>query len=653
MSFTWTTHDGGAASATRDTAPNSRPNSAPNAAPTLPQTRPRAALTRAIRAAARHTLTAIRHTWVTCRRYGIELVAPAVTLTVWATAWQIRRNGHIWFFWPAKAAPTTDTGDTPLFGGGIVWRQIDVSPWVWVLAAATTIVGVVVAATVAKRETTSQRASMAAFIAGVATLAGVTAAAPLPWPVTWGLAGGCAAGAVWWVLQSPIDMTARGYRRAVRAHRVRRLWGARCATVCTVAGEPVAFTVQAATEDALAARVTLRVKPGQVTPSQTAGLLAERGPAVWGTVRWADGTRSALGPDTVTAHVHPDDAARVDMRVQRVDPLADLVRVNTVDHAAGTVRIGRDTTGRAVEIKPADGHVLACGMTRSGKTATERLIAAGAVAAGHQLVVVDVAKPADWTCFTGALAHPVADTPTAAVMLLEWARKQIDVQRVGMPADATDMASLPAGQQVWLTVVVDELASLTDMNDKRAVELVNEIARLGLASGVRLVVGCQKPTADMLPSSLLAQLAVRWVGVLGDPAARVVLGDSPNVPVMPSALPPAQLRGLFARPGVAPRVMRSDYLDPADVRVLCAHVGRQDVPVTVGRQVPGSEHQAATLAVLVDAGTPLTAAEVAERSGRDVRQCRRDLNALVRDGHASPVGGRPERWTVTGSSRPG
>lgn len=614
--------------------PKRGPNSGPVGVSLPPKTGPRTVLWRTIRVCVvGGWRTGV---WVAgqARQWGIETVPPIVAMVVWVVAWRVASTNTIWGLWFASADINEGTNETGVVGGGLVWRPLTLFGW-WVVPIGVLMVACWTAAAVLQdRQIWAQRFAMAGFICSVVVLAFVTERAGGPgwwWPARLAVTLCAPVGAVVWVLLSPIDSSARGFRRRVRAHRVRRLWQGRIERVVEVCGLGVPVRVVSAVENVLAARVVVRVMPGRVPTGQVAGVIGARGAEVWGAIRWADHSRGTAGAGDVSAVVDPGDASRVTVTVRRGDALAEAVTVETVDVTDRGVRVGRDVSGRTVRVSPADGHVGCFGATRSGKSATMRLIAAGAVQAGHRVVVIDCGKPDDWKCFDGALSRPVAETVDGARGVLSWVVSEMEAVRRGM-GDVSDMAALPSGRQRWITVVVDELGDL--LADKDVMDLVSTIGRRGMASGVRLVVGSQRPTADMVPPGLLAQIVVRWVGTLADPAARVVLGDV-VVPVWPSSLPQREGRGVWVRLGFGAVVMRTDWLDPASVRRLCGSGGRVSKAGVSGNQGE----------VLVALGDGGTAKRVAGVVGRDVAQVRRELRALERKGVVRSNGGRPESWS--------
>ena len=171
-------------------------------------------------------------------------------------------------------------------------------------------------------------------------------------------------------------------------------------------------------------------------------------------------------------------------------------------------------------------HLLVGGMTGGGKSMFLRQAVTG-LALRHgpdalRLVCIDL-KGGVELARIGALPHalrPVADSVAAAAAALSAVRVELDHRLVTLrerrvrDLDGLVAAGLPCPPRVL--VVVDELAELTlrDLGDDRAardahraaVGRLCEIARLGRAAGVHLLVCTQRPDADAVPGQLKANL---------------------------------------------------------------------------------------------------------------------------------------------------
>jgi S-DNA-T family DNA segregation ATPase FtsK/SpoIIIE len=213
-------------------------------------------------------------------------------------------------------------------------------------------------------------------------------------------------------------------------------------------------------------------------------------------------------------------------RIPRVVPFADFYR-GARPHGRLLVGLGQGRRGALWVDLAALPHLLVGGMTGGGKSVFLRQALTALVLENRparlQLVCLDLKGGVELAHF-GDLPHamwPVADSLEGAAAALSEVRVELDrrleaLRRSGM-ADID--AWLDAGMPAWprMVVVVDELAELTTREagrDSVAREAqragsarLTEIARLGRAVGIHLIVCTQRPDADAVPGQLKANLA--------------------------------------------------------------------------------------------------------------------------------------------------
>ena len=190
------------------------------------------------------------------------------------------------------------------------------------------------------------------------------------------------------------------------------------------------------------------------------------------------------------------------------------------------------------------GNVLIGGMPGAGKTEAIASMLAGlmrydATGATVRLAVADP-KMVDFGAIPSnlaALMWPVAKTVEDAARLIAACRAEVE-RRFTMldAAGARNLSQYNAAHDPlpYLVVAVDELADMTA--DGTFVDHALAIGRKGRAAGVTLVLATQRPSSDIVPSSLRAvcgvQIAFR---VLNSRDSATILGVSgaenlPNVP---------------------------------------------------------------------------------------------------------------------------
>lgn len=208
--------------------------------------------------------------------------------------------------------------------------------------------------------------------------------------------------------------------------------------------------------------------------------------------------------------------------------------------------IGVGAGGRQVSLPLHNlGNVLVGGVPGSGKTECLASMLAGllrfdATGAALRVAVVDP-KMVDFGAIPNnlqALMWPVAKTVEDAGRLIAACRHEVERRFVALDTvgarnlaqfNATQVEALP-----YLVVVVDELADLTQ--DATFVEHALAIGRKGRAAGVTLVLATQRPSSDVVPSSLRAvcgaQIAFRLLNSR-DSATVLGVGGAEQLPTVP------------------------------------------------------------------------------------------------------------------------
>lgn len=211
------------------------------------------------------------------------------------------------------------------------------------------------------------------------------------------------------------------------------------------------------------------------------------------------------------------------------------------------IPVGVDGAGRAVSLPLRGlGNVVVGGLPNYGKSELLGSMAAGLLRQDprgerSQLAVVDMKlvsfgnMPA-----LAALRWPVAtDIDEAheiiAAVRAECAQRYVALREAG--ARTLEEYETRTGERLpYVTVLIDEIADLTCDDDRgrreRFLASAMELARKGRAAGVGLVMATQRPSVDVLPSSLrnLAGAAVAFkvqrnhdsVAVLGEPGAEAL-----------------------------------------------------------------------------------------------------------------------------------
>lgn len=163
---------------------------------------------------------------------------------------------------------------------------------------------------------------------------------------------------------------------------------------------------------------------------------------------------------------------------------------------------------------PSTPHVLLAGTTGSGKTVTLKSavlsLAVGSDPGRVAMVLIDPKAVRGLPGLEGLphLAHPVVtDTREASALLASVLEEK---RRRALEAKANNGRP---GDWVRLVVVVDEMSSLISRQPEVG-EYLREIAQEGRGLLIHLLLGTQKPTKEVLPKELVANVPARAVGLV-------------------------------------------------------------------------------------------------------------------------------------------
>ena len=239
-------------------------------------------------------------------------------------------------------------------------------------------------------------------------------------------------------------------------------------------------------------------------------------------------------------------------------------------------------------------HLLVGGITGGGKSVFLRQLLTGlAVQYGPdrlRLVLIDLKGGVELAHFANLphTKYPVADDAEAAACALGMVRAELDrrltlLRGAGIASVGGEgAAELPRELRLpRIVVVVDEVAELTlghltgagapaaRSANKEATGRLGEIARLGRAVGIHLVVCTQRPDAEAVPGQLKANLAATVAfRVRAGVNSQILVGDD-----RAAKLPPRPGRGLWSFD--RGEEFQSVYISEADSRsVLFAKYGR-------------------------------------------------------------------------------
>jgi S-DNA-T family DNA segregation ATPase FtsK/SpoIIIE len=239
------------------------------------------------------------------------------------------------------------------------------------------------------------------------------------------------------------------------------------------------------------------------------------------------------------------------------------------------VHLGTDETGRPVRVDLAERNLLVGGEPGGGKSVALNLIVGHAALSGDcRLVLVD-GKRVELGAWRDCAEQFVGPDIDQANKVLRELRDEMD-DRYAQLLDAGRRKIERAGGVPPILVVFDELAyfsatvgSRTQQNE--FVALVRDLVARGRAAGVIVVAATQRPSADIVATSLRDLFGYRWAFRCSTGASSdVILGHGWAGRGYSAADidPAARGVGWLIAEGGIPRGMRAAFLTDEQVRRL-------------------------------------------------------------------------------------
>jgi S-DNA-T family DNA segregation ATPase FtsK/SpoIIIE len=253
------------------------------------------------------------------------------------------------------------------------------------------------------------------------------------------------------------------------------------------------------------------------------------------------------------------------------------------------VHLGVDESGRPVRVGLAERNLLIGGEPGSGKSVALNLIVAhAALSTDCRLVLVD-GKRVElglWrSCAQAFLGPSIGD----AITTLRQLQSDMDTRYDALLSAGRRKVTRDSEVDVVL-VVIDELAYFSatvgdPKQQKEFVGLVRDLVARGRAAGIIVVAATQRPSADIVPTSLRDLFGYRWAFRCStDASSDVLLGHGwANQGYTAASIDPAA-RGvgwLIAEGGV-PRRMKAAYLTDDQVAVLADRAAGSRAVVPAG-----------------------------------------------------------------------
>jgi S-DNA-T family DNA segregation ATPase FtsK/SpoIIIE len=256
----------------------------------------------------------------------------------------------------------------------------------------------------------------------------------------------------------------------------------------------------------------------------------------------AEELRAAMRCRDVQLHRNPDQSDRIRVEVVRVDSLTRSAPVPWADDSKDVLSIwdpvhfGVNELGEPVYLNLAEMAVLLGGGRGRGKSsALHTFIAHAAKSPDAELLLVDANRVqlAPWR--QRALMFAAAD-PDDAIAVVKAAQDEMDRRlevleaMPGVEVGLTRELSHTMGMPMWL-LVVDELAYHCSVAGTKAqrnefYDTLRDVVARGRASGIVPIAATQRPTADLIPTSLRDLFDIRIAyRTMTRTSSDVVLGD--------------------------------------------------------------------------------------------------------------------------------
>jgi len=241
------------------------------------------------------------------------------------------------------------------------------------------------------------------------------------------------------------------------------------------------------------------------------------------------------------------------------------------------VHLGIDEAGRPVRVVLAERNGLLGGEPGGGKSsALNTIVAHAALSRDCRLVLID-GKQVEFGLWREVADEFVGPDPAAAISCLHRLQTDMDARYDGLLS--AGLRKITPGSGVPLVMLaIDEVAyfSATVGETKQQKEfsiLLRDIVARGRAAGIITVAATQRPSADIIPTSLRDLFAYRWAfRCTTEASSDTILGHSwANRGYCAADIDP-QARGvgwLLAEGGIPQRV-KAAYLDDDEIRHLAA-----------------------------------------------------------------------------------
>ena len=278
----------------------------------------------------------------------------------------------------------------------------------------------------------------------------------------------------------------------------------------------------------------------------------------------------------------PDNASRAEIVIARRDPLA--VGPPLPWPKAGASRaslwkpipVGVGEDGQVVTVRLPERNLLLGGEPGAGKSvALSLLVATAALDPDCKLWLLDgkLVELATWNrCAKGSAGVSVSE----AIEVLHNLRAEMD-RRYALLLDSGKRKVAQDDGLPLNIVVVDELAHYLTTSDRKErgefADVLRDLVSRGRAAGIIVLAATQKPSADVVPTSIRDLFGFRWAMRCSTPqASDTILGSGwASAGYSAADIDPASRGvGYLLHEGGIPQRLRSYYLDDSSLASISA-----------------------------------------------------------------------------------
>lgn len=287
----------------------------------------------------------------------------------------------------------------------------------------------------------------------------------------------------------------------------------------------------------------------------------------------AEPLAAVLGVREVRVDRDPEHAGRARVLVVRRDPLVDAEAVSWPQceslelSAWQPIPVGVGEDGQPVTISLPERNVLLGGEPGAGKSAAlAPLVATAALDPAAVLWIFD-GKLVELATWAGCARHSVGTDVDEAIDVLATLRREMDSRYGELLANRARKITVDMNLPLHV-VVIDELAFYLTTGDRKErqafADVLRDVVARGRAAGIVVLAATQKPSSDIIPTSLRDLFGFRWALRCSTPqASDTVLGSGWASAGYNAATINAAHRGIgyLLHEGGSPTRLRSYYLD--------------------------------------------------------------------------------------------